>query len=150
VTEATIVTRRDVVDKVYTMLKPLDPNGENLVEDVLNYVPNVPSGISPFIAIGSTGTMREGLTSRRQQSIFALTIYTYVIYASETYNIDEQDAWITLDAIEQRVAEILAGVRTVIDWMNLEYGDYSRVDVLIANNQAYLLESIPILVYVTK
>lgn len=136
-------TRQEIVDKVAELLKSRLVAADDLVEDVFNYIPSNPEGISPFVAVSARGSQRGKVTSKRRELYINVVIYVYVLYTHTEGGIDEAESWTAINSIEQAIAETLeASGRVEGYWYNLEWLDYSSVDILVLDNQGYLLESI--------
>ena len=137
------MTRQIVIDHIAMLLKSRLVDQDNLVEDVFNYVPSNPEGISPFVAIASRGSQRPKLTSARRELNINVIIYIYVLFTHTVGDIVEAESWTAINNIEQAIAETLAAnQRAEGIWYNLDWPDFSSIDLLVLDNQGYLLESI--------
>lgn len=136
-------TRQEVINKVVELLKSRLVTADDLVEDVFNYIPSNPEGLSPFVAVSARGTHRQGLTSRRKQMNLNVIIYVYVLFSHTSGDIDESESWAAINAIEQAISEtLIANASSEGYWLNIDWPDYSSIDLLVLDNQGYLLESI--------
>ncbi len=143
-------TRQEVVTKIVELLSSRLKLSDDIVEEVYPYVPSDPQGLSPIVAVAAIGSQREGLGSSRRQMTINLAIYIYVLYTHTGGDIDEQKSWAALNQIEQAISETLDANKTAEGfWYNLMWLESSSVDVLILDNQGYLLESILTQVNVT-
>lgn len=142
--------RQEVIDKLAELLRSRLVVADDLVEAVYNYVPSNPQGLSPIVAVAPRGTMRDGLTAKRAHMQINVVIYIYVLYTHTQGDIDEEESWTSLNAIENAISETLsANVRAEGFWYNLDWIEFSSVDILVLDNQGYLLESILTRVSVT-
>lgn len=137
-------TRQEIIDKLTELLNSrLVLADNNAVQGVFNYIPSNPSGISPFVAISARGSQRSNLASRRRQMHINVIIYIYVLYTHTVGDIDEAESWAAVNSIEQAIAETLEANTTLEGyWYGIEWPDYSSIDILVLDNQGYLLESI--------
>lgn len=136
-------TRQEIIDKITELLNTRLVLANNDVQAVFNYIPSNPEGISPFVAVSSRGTLRSKLSSRRREMHINVIIYIYVLYTHKAGDIDEAESWAAVNSIEQAIAETLEANTTLEGyWYNIEWPDYSSIDILVLDNQGYLLESI--------
>ncbi len=137
------MTRQIIIDHVAMLLKSRLVEQDNLVEDVFNYIPSNPEGISPFVAIAARGSQRPKLTSARRELHVNVIIYIYVLFTHTAGDIVESESWAAINSIEQAIAETLAANKRAEGiWYNLDWADFSSIDLLVLDNQGYLLESI--------
>jgi hypothetical protein len=136
-------TRQEIVTRLKELLDTTVRVEENLVVATYDYLPVNPQGISPYLAVVPVNTVREGMTAKRRKVGHVIAIYVFVLFSSETANIDEAESWTALNAIEHAVNETLDAAHSLENyWVTMTYEEPSLIDTIVVDNHGYLFEAI--------
>lgn len=144
------IDRGETVDKLkellyahlYTTLDMIPENG------VYDYIPGSTQGLTPLVAVMPRGSNRLPETPRIETARFRVLVFLYSLYQSKTADVSGSSARQTLDALERETAVCLAANTNVAGyWSDIQWEDFSEVDVLTIDNSGYLVEVIPLMVY---
>ncbi len=136
--------RDQVVQRLAELLATNLKGTTNVVEEVYDYVPVNPGGISPFLAIQPSGSDR---TRDDKQAAFLIFVHIYALYAMENTTINERDGWTALSLVEKKLAETLKSIsRADGYWLSISWAEFSQVEPVTLDNQGYLVEAIPLII----
>ena len=136
--------RDQVVQRLAELLATNMKGAANVVEEVYDYVPVTPGGISPFLAIQPSGSDRS---RDSKQAAFLIFIHIYALYAMENTTITERDGWTALSQVEKKLAETLKSIsRAEGYWFDISWAEFSAVEPVAVDNQGYLVEAIPLII----
>ena len=136
--------RDQVVQRLAELLATNMKGSANVVEEVYDYVPVNPGGISPFLAIQPSGSDRS---RDDKQVAFLIFIHIYALYAMENTTITERDGWTALSQVEKKLAETLKSIsRAEGYWFDISWAEFSAVEPVAVDNQGYLVEAIPLII----
>lgn len=103
-------------------------------------------GASPVVAVASAGSNRAAFAGRGPRVEHELDIYVFVLRAEagveESYSAEEADA--ALDAIEAKVAEVVAANEETADWHLAQYAGESTIITAEIGGEQYWMERIPL------
>lgn len=136
---------RDAIVQHLTMLLSTNMKGStNVVEEVYDYIPVNPGGISPFLAIQPSGSDRS---RDDKQAAFLIFVHIYVLYSMKDAEVSERDSWLALSLAEQKLAETLKAIKRADGyWFTIDWAEFSSVDYVPLDNQGYLIEAIPLII----
>lgn len=134
-------TRAEVRTHFATLIRSEMMGSQDLLEDLFEYIPANPQGVSPFVSVVSAGTDRR---NRREKAIF-INVFWFVLAADAVLSIDEADAWAALDTIGEAFFTVLDTVRHVEGyWTSIVQEEPTVVDVMAVEGHGYLLEVCPL------
>ena len=136
--------RDQVVQRLAELLATNMKGSTNVVEEVYDYVPVNPGGISPFLAIQPSGSDRS---RDDKQAAFLIFVHIYALYAMENTTITERDGWTALSQVEKKLAETLKSIKRAEGyWFDISWAEFSQVEPVALDNQGYLVEAIPLII----
>lgn len=150
-------TRRQVREAFASLLAANDVGEGKPVRAVYAHRVGDFAGQTPVRALGSGGTESQPLTTRGTRRVYLIDVFTFVLYAlvDDAENLvldaqlqpvwDEQDAEDTLDALDDRLQQLLSGLRANEPyWKSVSVAGASQTEVVTLGGLAYYLEVTPL------
>lgn len=135
-------TRGECSDLLVTLLKSEVKAGvKDLVEDVFDYIPTNPQGISPFVSVVPSGTDR---TDRKRTS-YSFNLYAFVLAADSERGVAIEDSWTTLNQLSEAILDVIDRNRRAEGYWTAVYQIESTIiDTIVVENHGYLFEVCPL------
>lgn len=97
----------------------------------------------PAVLLFGAGSLRPQVTEQGIRSEFYYVAQLWVLYYKDGLWTEAQ-AEDTLDALEQQLAEWMANHQVGELWTTLMFDGRSRVSIVVAGGESYLVEEVPI------
>lgn len=118
------------------------------VSAVFNHMPADFKNQSPVIVVSSGGSTRSKLTFQNVTSAYRILLTLFVAYPAAGDAMAEHEVETLLDAIEERISDIVHSHNKTDEWKSLSYADITSIDSVLIGGKEYRREVIPLAVEV--
>lgn len=140
--------REDARKALVTLLETLVGGEPSDVKVVYDHMPANFKNQSPVIVVSSAGSARSKLAFQSVKSAYRVMLTLLVAYPAAGDAMAEHEVETLLDAIEERISDIVHSHNKTDQWKALSYADISSVDSVLIGGKEYRREVIPLMVEV--